>query len=75
MKAGVEQLKGIKLTAEMSMATFRSPWLPASVLFEYERECPGWGTRMLELTESQVRHRQELSLHGGVNETPVLYVL
>lgn len=60
IKAVIEQKGGFKLTTEMSMATFRSPWLPASVLAEYDHYFPGWGTRMLELTEKQVSHRHEL---------------
>jgi len=44
----------------MSMAMYRGPYMPAAMAAEYERHFPGWGTRMLELTETQVSHRQEL---------------
>ena len=44
----------------MSMAMYRGPHMPAAMAAEYERLFPGWGTRMLELTETQVSHRQEL---------------
>jgi Predicted membrane protein (DUF2335) len=44
----------------MSMAMYRGPYMPATMAAEYERHFPGWGTRMLELTETQVSHRQEL---------------
>ncbi len=39
---------------------YQGPWPPAPILAEYERLFPGWGTRMLELTEKQVSHRHEL---------------
>jgi uncharacterized membrane protein len=53
---------GVTVTSEvlMSMAMYRGPHMPAVMAAEYERYFPGWGTRMLELTEKQVSHRQEL---------------
>src|SRR5207248_700246 len=36
------------------------PWPPAQMLAEYEQHFPGWGNRMLELTERQVAHRHEM---------------
>ena len=42
------------------MAMYRGPWPPAPMLAEYEQHFPGWGKRMLEMTEKQVNHRQEL---------------
>jgi uncharacterized membrane protein len=52
---------GVKVTTEvlMSMATYRGPFMPAQMVAEYERYFPGWGVRMLELTEKQVSHRHE----------------
>jgi hypothetical protein len=44
----------------LSMAMYRGPYMPAAMAAEYERHFPGWGTRMLELTEKQVSHRQQL---------------
>ena len=43
-----------------SMAMYRGPWPPSSILAEYEKDFPGWGVRLLELTEQQVAHRQAL---------------
>ena len=53
---------GIKFTQEVSMSTamYQGPWPPAPILAEYERLFPGWGIRMLELTEKQVNHRHDL---------------
>lgn len=53
---------GIKFTQEVSMsaAMYQGPWPPAPILAEYERHFPGWGIRMLELTEKQVSHRHDL---------------
>ena len=53
---------GVRITAEIetSMAMYRGPWPPAAILAEYEERFPGWGVRLLELTEKQVSHRQGL---------------
>jgi len=55
---------GVKFTQEVSMsaAMYQGPWPPASILNEYERLFPGWGTRMLELTEKQLNHRHGLEI-------------
>lgn len=54
--------QGIQVTKEFaaSMAMYRGPWPPAAILAEYEQQFPGWGVRMLDLTEKQVAHRQAL---------------
>ena len=53
---------GIRVTTELSasMAMYHGPWPPAVILAEYEQHFPGWGVRMLELTERQVAHRHAL---------------
>ena len=61
MKAAIEQGR-FKVTHEVSMSTamYQGPWPPAPILAEYERLFPGWGVRMLELTEKQMSHRHDL---------------
>lgn len=53
---------GVQITTEIaaSLAMYRGPWPPPTILAEYEALFPGWGQRMLELTEKQVAHRQSL---------------
>lgn len=61
LRSLIEQSGG-QVTTEvlMSMAMYRGPWPPPSILAEYEEHFPGWGRRLLELTERQVDHRHQL---------------
>jgi uncharacterized membrane protein len=56
----LETGKPVSSDVLLSMAMYRGPYMPAAMAAEYERYFPGWGTRMLELAEKQVGHRQEL---------------
>ena len=38
----------------VSLAMYRGPYPPPQILAEYERLFPGWGQKMLELTETQI---------------------
>ncbi len=61
IRAVFEQMgKPVSSEVLLSMAMYRGPYMPAAMAAEYERFFPGWGTRMLELAEKQIGHRQEL---------------
>lgn len=52
---------GGKLTVEHSKTSvFQSNFPPAEWFEAYERTFPGWGMKLLELTEMQVNHRHKL---------------
>lgn len=49
------------VTAEFSKTSvFQSNFPPAEWFEAYERTFPGWGMKLLELTETQVNHRHRL---------------
>jgi uncharacterized membrane protein len=39
---------------------YRGPWPPPEMVAELEKLFPGWGQRLLELTEKQIQHRHSL---------------
>jgi uncharacterized membrane protein len=52
---------GGRITAEYSKTSvFQSNFPPAEWFEAYEQSFPGWGMKLLELTEMQVNHRHKL---------------
>jgi uncharacterized membrane protein len=56
---GTASLQGSPLSVTQSTQVFQGPLPPPEILYRYDQIIPGAADRIIQLAESEIRHRQE----------------